>query len=173
MKKSILYLVILFSLSITFLGCKDPDYTPTSYIKVDGVYYKLTQGFYSYDASDNTYDLILVDDSVKCNTFFEEFSGCSHGVIITLRSPIQSSVLAAENYEYSEQATGSYDYKNFVFTFHRDWATNIANYNHDVTHNNVSVEKSGETYTISFTGNDEFNNPYELKYIGKITPTFF
>lgn len=175
MKKSILYLLLFVSLGVTFLSCddtddiQDPNYIPTSYIKVDGVYYKLSQGFFDYNGANGTSNLFLVGDSVTCDTFYGEFTGSSPGVVITFSNPNISSQLVAANYVYNESGTGSNVYSSFKFSFYQNWATSFTNYNLDVNHNAVGVTKSGTTYTITFNGKDNFNNPYELKYVGKIS----
>lgn len=177
MKKSIFYLLLFVSLGVAFLSCDDPDdinkpdYTPTSYIKVDGVYYKLSKAFFTFNGL-STCNLILVGDSVTCDPFFTNFTGNSHGVVITLSNQNLSTQLTAANYVYSENATGSHYYSKFSFTFYKDWATNLGSFNLDVNHNIVSVKKSGDTYTITFNGKDNFNNPLELKYVGKVTTTY-
>ena len=161
MKKNLLNLLLLVIIAVFVGSCKDDEAPPGSFT-IDGTKHTLTKGYAEYqwsyvEGEDTYYNWVaaLSSSGISYNETDEEFSGIGDVILFFLAIP---------NNDSEELPTGTYTFPSDSGDPYIDdiWVAlsldadsedepDFAVNPEDLTEGEVTITKSGSTYTITFS----------------------
>lgn len=175
MKKSFLFLAFFAVAAFTFTGCKKDDETPESYILVGEDKYIIAGGDIIFEGMtptkyETTYDytISLVTSGLTYNSwdgYNTSYSGNGVHALFHLRT--LGSAKPAEG-DYSLTVTSPVGNRCTGGGYEVDYSTAWDNINEfDTGMVNISID--GDTYTLTYEGDDEYGVTVKLFFTGKLT----
>ena len=158
MKKNYLNsLLVLLMAALMFTSCKKDDEKPASNVKYDGKTYTLAEGDYmSEEVGDLFY--ITLDFYGKAASIQDMFNVA--WIDFTIVSSIDGIQPGTYNYNDGEELSA------LTWTDGSFGPTGLESI--DITSGVLKIEKSGSSYTVTFTGKSEDNKDVSMTFTGAI-----
>jgi len=175
MKKTFLFLAFFTVAAFTFMGCKKEDETPESYILVGEVKYIIAGGDIIFEGMTPTkylttynFTISLVTSGLTYNSwdgYNTSYNGDGVHTLFHLRTAGQ--VNPAEG-DYSLSGSSAEGNRCSGGGYEVGYSTAWDNINEfDTGMVNISID--GDTYTLTYEGDDEYGVTVKLFFTGKLT----
>ena len=175
MKTTFLFLTFFAVAAFTFTGCKKDDETPESYMLVGEDKYIIAGGDIFFEGVTPTkyittynYSISLVTSGLtyySWDGYNPSYSG--NGVLTLFHIRTAGTVKPAEG-DYSLSETSPEGNRCSGGGYEVDFSTAWDNVNEFDT-GKLTVSIDGETYTVSYEGDDEYGETVKIFFTGKLT----